>query len=148
MVRESAVIDATEAGGALGISRKTVAESGRERDTAIRAPPAEIFTTEANSRVCLPPPFVLPTKTGIASGRRVHLRRSVSGLLRFKQGPRGLGLHHSIALGGPNSVIGTQFQERNQYGKRFHPGRRLSSGEVLAFLGNLWAKPAFSAKGQ
>ena len=107
MVRESAVIDATEAGGALGISRKTVAESGSERETAIRAPPAEIFTTDANSRVCLPLPFVLPTKTGIASGRRVHLRRSVSGLLRFKQVLGGLDSINPIALGGPNSVIGT-----------------------------------------
>lgn len=85
MVREFAVIEATEAGGALGISRKTVADSGRERESAMRAPPAEMFTTEANSSDCLPVPLVLPTNTGIARGRRGHLRRSVSGLLRLNR---------------------------------------------------------------
>src|SRR5450631_1426459 len=106
-------MDATEAGGALGISRKTVAESGRERETAIRAPPAEIFTTEANSRVCLPLPFVLPTNTGIASGSRGHLRRSVSSLLRFKQVLGGVDSFSSIALDGPNHAIRTQLGYRN-----------------------------------
>src|ERR1700730_12687842 len=115
MVRESAVEVATEAGGALGISRKTVAESGRERDTAMRAAPAEMFTTEANSRDCLPLPSVPPTNTGMASGRRGHFRRSISNWLRFKPVLGGLDSVISIAFRGPNSTIRTQFRKRNQY---------------------------------
>jgi hypothetical protein len=110
MVRELAVIDATEAGGALGISRKTVAERGKARERAIRAPPAEMFTTEANSRDCLPEPFELPTNTGIASGRRGHLRRSVSGLLRFKQVLGGLDSCVLSHLGGQTA----EWEERNR----------------------------------
>jgi len=48
MLRELAVDDATAAGGALGISKTTAAVRGIERGTAIKAPPAEMFTAEAN----------------------------------------------------------------------------------------------------
>ena len=74
--------------GALGISSKTCAESGKERRTATRAPPAEMFSAVANSRRSLPFSSRLRTKTGIAMGRRGHLRRSASRFYgRFKPTP-------------------------------------------------------------
>jgi hypothetical protein len=73
--------------GALGISSEIRAESGRERRTATSAPPAETFSAVANSRNSFPLSSRLRTNTGIASGRRGHLRRSVSGALGFKPTP-------------------------------------------------------------
>jgi len=70
--------------GALGISSKTCAASGNERRTATRTPPAETFNAVANSKNSLPFSSRLRTNTGIASGKRGHLRRSVSALRRFK----------------------------------------------------------------
>ena len=49
-MRTAAVEDATEIGGALGISRRIEVEADRARGVAIRAPPAEIFRTDASSR--------------------------------------------------------------------------------------------------
>jgi hypothetical protein len=78
-----------ETNGALGISRETRAESGKERRTATRAPPAEIFKAVANSKDSFPSSSRLRTKIGIASGKRGHFRFSVSGVCLFKQQPQG-----------------------------------------------------------
>jgi len=51
-----------------------------ERRSAIKAPPAETFSALANSSNSLPFSSRLRTKTGMARGSRLHLRRSVSGL--------------------------------------------------------------------
>jgi hypothetical protein len=72
-----------ETKGALGISSKTCAESGKERRTATSAPPAEMFKAVANSNSSFPSSSRLRTKMGIASGNRGHFRVSVSGLRRF-----------------------------------------------------------------
>ena len=83
-IREAPGKVAAEASGALGISNRTCDESGRERRTATRAPPAEMFKAVANSNKSLPFSSRVRTKTGIASGKRSQLRRSVSGFSRFK----------------------------------------------------------------
>jgi hypothetical protein len=86
-VREALGRAAAVAKGALGISSETCAESGRERRTATSAPPAETFNAVANSRKSFPFSSRLRTNTGIASGRRTQLRRSVSGFRRFNPAP-------------------------------------------------------------
>ena len=86
-VREALGRAAAVAKGALGISSETCAESGRERRTATSAPPAETFNAVANSRKSFPFSSRLRTNTGIASGRRIQLRRSVSGFRRFNPAP-------------------------------------------------------------
>jgi hypothetical protein len=86
-MREALGSAAAVAKGALGISSETCAESGKERRTATKAPPAEILRAVANSRNSLPFSSRLRTNTGIARGRRVHLRRSVSGFRRFNPAP-------------------------------------------------------------
>src|SRR5207237_7141817 len=86
-VREALGRPAAVARGALGISSETCAESGKERRTATSAPPAETFRAVANSRNSFPFSSRLRTNTGIANGRRVHLRRSISGLRRFNPAP-------------------------------------------------------------
>jgi hypothetical protein len=48
MVRNPAVDDAIDNGGALGISRIALADEGTGRGTAINAPPADIFITDPN----------------------------------------------------------------------------------------------------
>lgn len=86
-VREALGKAAAVAKGALGISSETCAASGRERRTATSAPPAETFNAVANSRKSFPFSSRLRTNTGIASGRRIQLRRSVSGFRRFNPAP-------------------------------------------------------------
>src|ERR1700682_1658908 len=86
-MREALGSAAAVANGALGISSETGAESGKERRTAPSAPPAEILRAVANSRNSFPFSSRLRTNTGIARGRRVHLRRSVSGFRRFNPAP-------------------------------------------------------------
>ena len=61
-----------------GNFEQNLCESGKERRTATRAPPAEIFKAVANSSRSLPFSSRLRTKTGIAMGRRGHLRRCAS----------------------------------------------------------------------
>ena len=75
------------ANGALGISSKTCADSGKERRTATRAPPAEMFSAVANSRELFAFFVAAAHKYGDREGRRGHLRRSVSGFGRFKLTP-------------------------------------------------------------
>jgi hypothetical protein len=77
-----------ETKGALGISSKTCADSGKQRRTATNAPPAETFKAVANSKDSFPSSSRLRTKMGIASGRRGHFRFSASGLRRFNQIPQ------------------------------------------------------------
>ena len=60
--------------GALGISRETMADLGKERRTTTKAPPAEMLMAVANSKVSLPLSSRVRTKTGIASCNRAHLR--------------------------------------------------------------------------
>ena len=86
-MREALGSAAAVAKGALGISSETCAESGKERRTATSAPPAEILRAVANSRNSFPFSSRLRTNTGMARGRRVHLRRSVSGFRRFNPAP-------------------------------------------------------------
>jgi hypothetical protein len=86
-MREALGRAAAVAKGALGISSETCAESGKERRTATSAPPAEILRAVANSRNSFPFSSRLRTNTGMARGRRVHLRRSVSGFRRFNPAP-------------------------------------------------------------
>lgn len=77
-----------ETSGAQGISRMTCVESGKQRRKATKAPPAEMFNAVANSSVSLPLSSRLRTKTGMASGRRGHFRRSFSGVRGVKQFPQ------------------------------------------------------------
>ena len=79
---------ARETRGALWISSVTCDESGKERRTATKIPPAETFNAVANSNNSLPLSSRLRTKTGISKGMRTHLRRSVSDLVLFKMIPR------------------------------------------------------------
>jgi hypothetical protein len=87
-MREALGKELPETKGALGISNRTCAESGKERRTATRAPPAEIFNAVANSSSSLPSSSRLRTKMGIASGSRGHFRLSVSGVRRFNRIPQ------------------------------------------------------------
>src|SRR2546430_14453343 len=86
-VREALGRAAAVAKGALWISSETCPESGRERRTATSAPPAETFNAVAHSRKSFPFSSRLRTNTGIASGRRIQLLRSVFGFRRFKPAP-------------------------------------------------------------
>jgi hypothetical protein len=63
--------------GALGISKRNWAMGGNTLRMAINIPPALTFSAVANSRNSFPFASRLRTKTGIASGSRAHLRRSV-----------------------------------------------------------------------
>jgi hypothetical protein len=58
--------------GALGISRETDVDLGKERRTTTSAPPAEILMAVANSRQSWPFPLLVRTKTGMASCNRAH----------------------------------------------------------------------------
>jgi len=87
-IREAFGKEFPETNGALGISSKTCAESGKQRRTATSAPPAEMFNAVANSNNSFSSSSRLRTKMGIASGRRGHFRFSVSGLRRFNLIPR------------------------------------------------------------
>jgi hypothetical protein len=104
-VREALGNEFPETKGALGISSETCAESGKERRTATRAPPAEMFNAVANSNDSFPSSSRLRTKMGIASGKRGHFRFSVSGLRRFKAQSLKGGLNPGVtASWGPNLV--------------------------------------------
>jgi len=94
-IREALGNELPETNGALGISNETCAESGKERRTATRAPPAEMFNAVANSNNSFPSSSRLRTKIGIASGRRGHFRLSVSGLRRFNRVPSDVDLTDS-----------------------------------------------------
>jgi hypothetical protein len=76
---------AKAASGALGISSEITASASCARRTARSIPPALTFNAVANSRISFPLSSRLRTKTGIASGKRGHLRRSPS-LFRFTRG--------------------------------------------------------------
>ena len=111
------------AAGALGISSKTCEESRKERRTAIRAPPAETFQAVANSRNSLPSWSRLRTNTGIASGRRAHLRRSGSGFRGLKWTSRILGWpfnYRTLGAKSPGKTGRLPVKKRNQ---RHFPGR-------------------------
>src|ERR1019366_10485577 len=62
--------------GALGISRETRADLGKERRTTTKAPPAEMLMAVANSSESLPFPSRVRIKTGMASCKGAHLRCS------------------------------------------------------------------------
>ncbi len=66
-----------EANGALGISKEMLADGFKDRRTAISAPPALMLSAVENSRNSLPSGFFPRTKTGMAKGKRCHLRRSL-----------------------------------------------------------------------
>jgi len=74
---------AIAATGALGISSRICATAGKTRRIATSIPPALTFSEVANSRNSLPLSSLLRTKTGIASGSRAHLRRSLADLPPF-----------------------------------------------------------------
>src|SRR5207244_2588307 len=93
---------ANAATGALGISRRIWATAGNARRIATNIPPALTLRAVANSKKSLPFPSRLRTKTGIASGNRVHFRRSVDALVPFMQtSPSALALPFE-APHGPN----------------------------------------------
>src|SRR5215467_12247479 len=75
-VRDDFGNEAEAARGALGISSRTRADWGRARRSAINAPPPPMLSAVANSRNSLPLSSRLRTKTGMASGKRSHLRDS------------------------------------------------------------------------
>src|SRR5579863_7241249 len=108
-VRDALGNELPETKGALGISRETCAESGKERRTATSAPPAEILRAVANSNNSRPSSSRLRTKIGIASGKRGHLRFSISGLRRFNRRLPSMDLTHRLPhLGGQTeSKVGT-----------------------------------------
>lgn len=103
-IREALGKEFPETRGALGISSRTCAESGKERRTATKAPPAEIFNAVANSNISFPSSSRLRTKIGMASGRRGHFRLSVSGLRCFNRIPQGELNSFFTAPWGPNGV--------------------------------------------
>lgn len=104
-VRDALGNELPETKGALGISKETRAESGKERRTAINAPPAEMLRAVANSNNSRPSSSRLRTKIGIASGKRGHFRFSISGLCRFNRRLPRNGLNLSFtASWGPNRV--------------------------------------------
>lgn len=78
--------------GALGISRETTADLGRERFTTTKAPPAEMLIAVANSSDSFPLPSRARMKTGMASCNRAHFRSS------FLDGLRGTGYIHHIKV--------------------------------------------------
>ena len=113
-MRELRRAGADAASGALGISSETCAAGFRERCTAINAPPAEMFRALANSRNSLPAWSWLRTKTGMASGKRGHSRRSIPGFRRSKRMPlfvtilslcRTLGAKHRARTGRRTIVV-------------------------------------------
>jgi hypothetical protein len=125
-VREALGNEFPETNGALGISSETCAESGKERRTATKAPPAEMFNAVANSNDSFPSSSRLRTKMGIASGKRGHFRFSVSGLRRFKAHSLRGGLNQGLtASWGPNLVWnldageGKTFEKPAIYQKRW-----------------------------
>jgi len=62
--------------GEIGTSKEYCSTSGSIRRTATNIPPAETFKAVANSKMSLPFSSWQRMKTGIASGKRCHLRRS------------------------------------------------------------------------
>src|SRR5438046_9116785 len=113
-VREALGRPAAVARGALGISNKTCAESGKERRTATSAPPADTLRAVANSRNSLPFSSRLRTNTGMANARRGHLRRSVSGFRRFQLAPTMDLLLHCRTLGAKVSALLNPLMHANQ----------------------------------
>jgi hypothetical protein len=122
--------------GALGISSVTCAESGKERRTATRAPPAETFRAVANSRNSFPFSSRLRTNTGIANGRRVHLRRSVSGFRRFNPAPSGTNLRPEVPhLGGQTAhASGKTSYEKPVNSGRFRENYRNTAAIVYGYF--------------
>jgi hypothetical protein len=113
--------------GALGISSRTLAERGKERRTATRAPPAETLRAVANSRNSLPLSSRLRTKTGMASGKRIHWRRSFSGLRLVTPAP-----WHVIAYGLPHLRGQTACQRRLPQAKKPGPAPVIPSNIATA----------------
>lgn len=107
---------AVEVRGTLGISSKTCAESGKERRTATSAPVAETFKAVANSSNSLPLLSRVRTKTGIASGKRAHLRRSSCGRFRFKMTPEKPNKHAFYRIWGAKWALesGTEAGENHE----------------------------------
>jgi len=109
---------AVAANGALGISSRTCAALGNERRTATNAPPALMLSAVANSRKSFPFSSRLRTNTGIAKGRRVHFRRSFSGLRRIKGSSLSPAIYtFRVASNGPNT-------DRQPRTALLHPGSR------------------------
>src|SRR6202158_2804121 len=108
-MREALGKEFAETRGAAGVSRRTCAESGKERRTATSAPPAEMFNAVANSNNSFPSSSRLRTKMGIASGRRGHFRVSISGLRPFNRIPQEVDLTDGLShlRGQTKSRIGT-----------------------------------------
>jgi hypothetical protein len=102
-VRDDFGNEAEAARGALGISRRTRADWGKARRSAIRAPPPPMLSAVANSRNSLPLSSRLRTNTGIAKGRRSHFRSSRSALFWLKRATFPCGLDPCLlAHHGPN----------------------------------------------
>ncbi len=82
MILEEVLRPAAGPTGALGISRETRLDLGKERRTTTKAPPGEMLTAVANSRESLSFRSRVRTKTGIASCSLAHLRSSFLGEMR------------------------------------------------------------------
>ena len=122
-LRENLGKSAFATGGALGISSKTCEESGKERRTATRAPPAETFNAVANSNHSLSFPSSPRTKIGIARGRRCHFRRSGDAFLRSK-------VHPLLQIG--NALL------PHLGGQSFHPRTPVTTGATRKL--EVWAR--------
>src|ERR1035437_5860518 len=82
MIREEVLKPLAGPTGALGISRETRLDLGKERRTTTRAPPGEMLTAVANSRESLSFRSRVRINTGMARCNRAHLRSSFLGEIR------------------------------------------------------------------
>jgi hypothetical protein len=82
MIREEVLKPLAGPTGALGISRETRLDLGKERRTTTRAPPGEMLTAVANSRESLSFRSRVRINIGMARCNRAHLRSSFLGEMR------------------------------------------------------------------
>src|ERR1019366_4017092 len=75
MIREEVLKPLAGPTGALGISRETRLDLGKERRTTTRAPPGEMLTAVANSRESLSFRSRVRINTGMARCNLAHLER-------------------------------------------------------------------------
>ena|SRR5690349_18427910 len=142
-VRDDFGNEAEAANGALGISSRTRADWGRARRSAISAPPPPMLRAVANSRNSLPLSSRLRTNTGIAKGRRSHLRSSRSALFWLKPAtfPCGLDtLSTGTSWAKPKNLITAAASHPTKAGRllQFNPGNGFSRGEKANLSFYLW----------
>ena len=140
--REARGSSATADTGALGISSWMTASAGRTLRTATSMPPALTFRAVANSRDSLPSLSRLRTNTGMAKGRRDHLRRSVWGRAVFKRAAPACESSTSRAKCGLNSA---EARTRIRSAGGFRPKKPHSDRRSAAFC-SLYIRLGYAIK--